>query len=122
MRDLRKCNRILIKFALAQFLDNESLGDLQPNYAFLVTKKLRQRGISLIVGSSSSGEKKLPAFVIAVVSLVYYLTKIQSNCKVNINKKNVFLFHARLCCSCSLVSGLLSFAGHRFPEFNTSLG
>ena len=71
MRDLRKCNRILIKFALAQFLDNESLGDLQPNYAFLVTKKLRQRGISLIVGSSSSGEKKLPAFVIAVVSLVH---------------------------------------------------
>ena len=48
---------ILIHFH-RPFSDSESLGRLQPNYAFLVTKKLRQRGISLIVGSSSSGEKK----------------------------------------------------------------
>ncbi|XP_078343824.1 uncharacterized protein LOC144629485 isoform X1 [Oculina patagonica] len=36
---------------------SESIGELAPNYAFLVTKKLRQRGISLIVGSSSSEDE-----------------------------------------------------------------
>ncbi|XP_015761332.1 PREDICTED: uncharacterized protein LOC107340492 [Acropora digitifera] len=37
--------------------DDEIPGGLYPNYAFLVTKKLRQRGISLIVGSSSSDDE-----------------------------------------------------------------
>ncbi|XP_022806448.1 uncharacterized protein LOC111343523 isoform X2 [Stylophora pistillata] len=37
--------------------DSKSIAALQPNYAFLVTKKLRQRGISLIVGSSSSEDE-----------------------------------------------------------------
>ena len=42
-------------FFLFWIAESESRRGLHPNYAFLVTKKLRQRGISLIVGSSSSG-------------------------------------------------------------------
>lgn len=52
---------VLISIYL-QTIDTESIASLQPNYAFLVTKKLRQRGISLIVGSSSSGENKAQCF------------------------------------------------------------
>ncbi|XP_068751584.1 uncharacterized protein [Montipora capricornis] len=40
-----------------QEFESESRRGLHPNYAFLVTKKLRQRGISLIVGSSSSEDE-----------------------------------------------------------------
>ena len=48
-------SRVMISFS--NFItDDEIPGGLYPNYAFLVTKKLRQRGISLIVGSSSSGK------------------------------------------------------------------